>query len=263
MWHQSYFSMLLLATAALTMHVSASWMFPLFLVGVCAYVGDLVFFATLKRIDVSVTNIAWEILSVLLSIGGFVWFGESWSPRQTAGVLLVLISILLLSLWQKRVGGGVALLLLPALAVLYAPFYVIQKAALIGGDGIVPVFFWSLVGRETVSFALPLMIPSLRRHVIGAARGADPRFFIINASVVALFFLATYLTTMAFLLGPISLVSVIGNVQPFFVLFLAGMTIRFFPSWAPTELIDSGPVAVKVGCFFVAFLGLALIAVPQ
>lgn len=263
MWNQSYFSVPLLAAVALTMKVGSSWALILFLVGVCGYAGDLVFFATLKRIDVSVTNIAWVILSVFLSAGGYAWFGERWSLTQTIGVLFVLISILFLSVWHKRVGSGAALLLLPALAAMYTPFYLVQKAALHAGEGIVPVFFWSLIGRELISLAIPLGIPSLRSIVIGTARRADAAFFAINAAVILLFFLATYFTTRAFLVGPLSLVAIVGNVQPFFVLLFACMTIRFFPSFAPKELTDSGSVAAKLACFLIAFLGLALLALPQ
>lgn len=263
MWNQSYYSMVALAGIVLLGSVRASWMVPLLLVGVVGYVGDLLFFVALKRIDVSVTSIAWVILSVLLSIGGFVWFGESWSSRETAGVLLVFLAIILLSLWQRRVGVGSSLLLLPALALLYTPFYLVQKGALTSGDSILAVTFWSLSGRELCAFVIPLLIAPLRRSVMSAVRAADLQFFVMNGLVIALFFLATVLTSAAFSAGPVSLVAVVGNVQPFFVLLLAGLTIRLVPAFAPKELIDKRSIAIKTACFLLAFLGLAFLAFSQ
>lgn len=263
MWNQSYYSMIVLAVTALMINVHAVWMLPLFLVGVLGYAGDLIFFVALKHIDASVTNIAWVILSVLLSFGGFLWFGETWTTMETMGALLVFLGVIVLSLWQWRADGGMSLFLLPLLALLYTPFYLSQKAALLSGDSIISVSFWSLLGREIMSFMFPLLMPALRRDVVGAMRAADAPFFLINLTVIMLFFAATGLTTAAFLIGPVSLVAIVGNVQPFFVLFLAGVTIRFLPSLAPRELVDSGSVAAKIGCFSIAFLGLALLALAQ
>lgn len=261
MWNQAYFSLIVLAIIAFTMNLHSSWIMPLIVVGIIGYAGDLVFFSALKRIDVSVTNIAWVILSVILSTTGFLWFGESWSVTQTSGVLLVFIAIMILSLWHRRTSSGLSLLLLPALALLYTPFYLVQKAALLGGDGVVQVFFWSVLGRECMSFFFPFFVPAFRRDVTNAMREGDLRFFIINAAVIGVFFLATFMTTAAFFAGPISLVSVVGNVQPLFVLLLAGLTIRFFPTFAPRELLDARSLAMKTSCFLMAFLGLALLVI--
>lgn len=263
MWNQSYFSILLLLLTAWFVPVQSTWIWPLILVGVFGYVGDLVFFVALKHIDVSVTNISWVLLSICLSIGGYLWFGEVWTQNQTIGALLIFLGVLFLSLWHRKIGGGLALLLLPALALLYTPFYLVQKAALLAGQGAIPVFFWSLVGRELTSFCLPLLVPPMRRHVIQAAKGAGPMFFAINALVIVCFFAATWLTTLAFMVGPVSLVGIVGNVQPFIVLILAVVAVKLLPSWSPRELIDRQAITVKVVSFTVVFLGLALLALSQ
>src|SRR5438094_668844 len=66
MWSQSLFSIVGLLLIGLLIDVHTAWWPLLFAMGCCAYIGDLYFFWILDRLDVSVTNAAWPILSILL-----------------------------------------------------------------------------------------------------------------------------------------------------------------------------------------------------
>lgn len=263
MWNQAYYSMIVLALLALIFPIRSEWIVPLLVVGVGGYVGDSVFFVALKYIDVSVTNIAWVIMSIFLAIGGFILFQESWTWMQSVGVVLVIAGILILSLWHSTIGNPWMLLLLPLLALLYTPFYLVQKAALLAGEGTLPVLFWSLLGRESISVSMPLFLPFLRRHIKQAYSHTDSFFYCMNALVITLFFGATYFTTKAFDVGPVSLVGIVGNIQPFFVLFLAWICTLFIPSLAPKELLTSQSLVAKISSFTIVFAGLALLAIYQ
>src|SRR3989344_5763715 len=68
MWCQSLFSIVFLALFPLFVHVEpSSWILSLMFFGATGFVGDLWFFRVLRYIDVSVSNVAWAILSIFLS----------------------------------------------------------------------------------------------------------------------------------------------------------------------------------------------------
>lgn len=261
MWHQAAFSMLILIPAWFILSPSVSfWVLPFVFAGMLAYAGDVVFFLALDRIDVSITNIAWTLLSVFLAIAGFLLLQEAWSFMQSVGSLLVFSGVLILSLWQRKIQSARSLLLLPLLAALYIPFYFVQDLALQNGQNVFTILFWLLLAREGSIFVVSMIVPQLRRKVFGSAARKRVSFHGINAVVIAFFFAATYLTILAYEAGPISLVAIISNAQPFFVLFFAWMALLFFPRFAPREILSRQSVSLKILCFCIVFSGLALIA---
>jgi drug/metabolite transporter (DMT)-like permease len=260
MWYQSVFSVPALAVFAVTQNVHSSWMIALLLVGVIGYFGDLVFFRALDLIDVSITNIAWVILSIFLSVGGVFFLQESWTLQETIGAAAILVGILVLSLWHRHISSVKVFLLLPLLGLLYTPFYLVQKAALLSGEHILAVFFWSLIGRESCSFLIPWCVPAFRKRILTCDARHHVFFHVLNGIVIALFFGGTFSTAWAFAVGPISLVSIVGNVQPFIVLLFAWLLYHFAPSYAPRELLTAQSVQVKLVSFTVVFVGLALLA---
>ena len=263
MWNQSYWNVSVLLIAAFFFPMQTTWLWILLAGGVCAYVGDIVFFVALRKLDTSVTNIAWGILAIFLAICGYFFFHEVWSSWQSLGVLLVLGGVTPLSLWHRRVGDPVALLLLPTLALIYLPYYVIQKAALLDGQSITAVFVWPLLAREGTSFIVPLLHPRFRCMVTTAARESGVWFHAVNAAVIVFFVMATYLSVRAYAVGPISLISVVGNVQPFFVLFFGWMLWKLLPRYASKEILTAQSIVVKLLSFCIVFAGLALIALPH
>lgn len=259
-WNQSYFSLSYLLILALVFQPSVAWALPLLSVGVIAFFGDIVFWRALDRIDISVANIAWAILSLFLAIGGFVLFDERWTSFHTIGSILVIGGVSLLSTWQRRIDSVRSLWLLPLLALLYTPFYLVQKAALLGGASAFDAFFWTLAARESMFFCTPAFVPSFRSHIRAHRLKAPWSFYALNVLAVSLFFIAIYLTAQAFRYGPVSLVGMVGNVQPFIVLFFAWALTRIAPLSAARELLTKQSVAVKIVSFTIVFMGLALLA---
>ena len=263
MWSQSIFSVPILLLLLAIFHPQSPWIPLLVGVGVIAYAGDLVFFRALDLIDVSVTNIAWAILSVFLSVGGFLVLGERWSGSQSAGAIGIVLGVLLLSLWHRKLGSARSLLLLPLLAVLYLPFYFVQKLALEAGQTVFAVSLWPLLGREVTSFLFPLVHTPLQSRLRAYVPRAGFSFHMLNGCVVLLFLTATLLTTAAFAVGQVSLVSIVGNVQPFFVLLLAWTAHAFLPRFAPRELVNSRSFSMKLMGFTLVFGGLSLLALQK
>ncbi len=258
-WHQSFYTLGVVVCLALLFPVQSSWAPVLLVSGLSAYLGDRLFFLALDRVDVSVTNITWATLAIFLSIGGMIFFGERWSVWQGAGVVLVLAGVGLLSLWGKHVKSWKSFGLLVLLAAVYTPFYLVQKHAIASGAGVLVTFFWQLVGREIFAGSVPLFLPRLRAEAFGAFRRHTISFPILNAAVVALFLAGTSLTALAYQTGPISLVSVVSNVQPFMTLFLAWALLTLLPRFASKELLTAQSVRVKVISFLVVLAGLILL----
>jgi drug/metabolite transporter (DMT)-like permease len=264
MWSQSLFSVIALLVLAAAFDVRTEWWPLLVAMGLSSYLADLYFFWVLHRVDVSVLNGGWAMLGLLLSAAGFVFFHESWNATQTAGAMLIMGGVLFLSFHNPSSGSlRKTLLLLFVMALLYAPSYVVKKAALDGGQGVLPVFFWLIIGRETLAFLFPWCVPSYRRRIRHLVRVADRKFFLIGGAVIASFLLGEYMGAMAFQNGPLSLVSVTSNIQPFVVIALAALLARFVPSHAPKEVLTAWSVRMKLVSFAVVFGGLALLALPK
>ena len=263
-WFQGLFTLAFLAIVILTHpELRTGWATILVVSGMCAYFGDALFFFMLDSVDVSVLNIAWALLAIFLSIGGFVLFGETWSVLQWIGVVLVLCGITLLSSWHRKIADPKSLLLFPVLAAIHTPFFLSQKAAIFAGESVLTAFTWSLLGREVLAWSVPFLFEKRRAVIFEAVRTKPLTFHIINGGVVSLFLIAVFLTATAYTTGPVSLVSVIGNVQPFFVLFLAWLVWKTVPRFASRELLTRQAVSVKIISFLIVFGGLALLALPQ
>ncbi len=262
-WHQSLFTLVTLAVLALLFPIRTDWALPLFTVGIISYFGDRLLFLALDRVDVSVSHSAWAMLSIYLSLGGMVVFGERWSALQMGGALLVFLGIGLLSLWGKHIGSVRNFVLLMLFPLLYVPFYLLQKHVITVGEGVFVSFFWLILGREIFSFLVPFFRPQLRRRAFAAFRDHGFPFVFLNLIVIVCFFAGTLLTAKAYETGPISLVSVVSNIQPFIVLLLAWILLRILPRFASRELLTAQAVGVKIVSFLIVFAGLALLAWPQ
>lgn len=264
MWCQSMWSLPILAVLAffLPLHASWPWLPVLLLMGIVGYLADLQFFHVLEKIDVSVTNVAWSLLSLILAIAGFILFQESWGPMQAAGAVLILAGVFFVSLYHQHINLRHTLWLLFTLATLYAPVYIIKKAAI--NENIAPatVFFWMLVCREGAAFLAPWFFPSARRAGWKAIRN-DGSFSRINAVVIVAFLLAEYFGALAYQAGELSLVAIVSDIQPFVVMGIAWLIGLAWPHRLPKELLTKQSVRLKILCFTVVTVGLALLALGQ
>ncbi|HLD08385.1 MAG TPA: EamA family transporter [Candidatus Peribacterales bacterium] len=261
MWCQSFFSIFILILFPLLTDIHTTpWMYPLLLVGCISFIGDLWFFRIINVIDISVTNAAWAILSLLLSVVGFLLFQESWTALQSLGAILIIAGAFMLSFFNHSGNLRRTVLYLTSLALLYLPFYVVEKAALESGLTVTNVFFWILLARELLAFSIPLSIPSIRSKCFLALRSRWS-FSLFNAAAITCFFLAEFLGAWAYSTGYLSLVSIVSNMKPVVVISLAWLLTRFSPNFAPRELLTAQSVHIKLLSFSILFVGLALLVV--
>ena len=140
-WFLSGISLVMLLLMAVFVDIRTPWMWWIALAGITGWIGDLVFYRTIRELDVSVANIGWSIMAIVMGIAGFFLFDERWSGMQLAGAALVIGGIVVLSLWHQKITKPRSLLWLPALGCSYVPFYILQKALLLQGIHLFQVFF--------------------------------------------------------------------------------------------------------------------------
>ena len=245
---------------ALFVDIRSTWILPIILTSILGYVGDLWYFRALGRIDVSVVNAAWAILAIVISIGGFAFFGERWTLLQSAGAVVVLGGILFLSYYHADVSIVRTMGLFLAMSLFLAPMFLTQKAAILAGDSAVAVAYWRIMGSNIPNILVPVFRREWREGVRTLPSRVHADFFLVLPVVILLWFAGTYAVMRAYETGFVSLVSIVGNVQPFFVIGQSWLIAKALPRYAPRELLTAQSVGVKLTSFAVVFVGLALLA---
>jgi len=257
-WLQSIFDLVILAVIVVFLDVRSSWIHSFFLAGVLAYGGWLMFYYMLDRVDVSVTTAAWGLNAIFISVAGFMLFSESWSLLQSIGVVMVLGGVFFLSYWHRHVSISHTLFLFSLLALLYTPFFVVQKAALLAGESIAVAFFWPFFATKLSGFAYPLLRKNWRRDIFESP--IDAWMVSLSMLVVLCSVSGFYAITHAYAAGLASLVAVAANAQPFFIMLFSWLLFHLLPNYTPRELLTQQFVLVKLVSFTVVFVGLALLA---
>jgi drug/metabolite transporter (DMT)-like permease len=258
-WTQSLIGAPILLFIAINFDVNSSWIPTLVFFGITAYAADLWFFYVLEHVDVSVLNASWSILSILLSFAGFLFLNETWTIYQSLGTILIIGGTLILSFNHKHVNVKYTVGLFLVLALLYTPYYLVKKLAVEDGQTELSVFFWLLLGREILSISLPIFSTTIRKSAISIIRSNRP-FLMICMLITCLYFAAEYFGVLAYANGPLSLVSIVINTQPFAVMVIAAIYTALSPNKAPKELLTRQSINVKIVSFLVVFIGLLLIA---
>ena len=153
------------------------------------------------------------------------------------------------------------IVLLALLALVFTPHYIIRKAALLHSQSVIAVFFWPLVSRESICILSPFFLSPLRASIAKLVRRVDVMYYVISGFVIACFLGGELTGALAYAHGPISLISITSNIQPFVVLFLAWLLWRLVPSYASKELLTLQSVRVKIVSFVIVFAGLALLVI--
>jgi len=261
LFHAALLMMMLLVPFAFFWDVRSDWMVLLVITTCIAYIGDLFYFYVLGRVDVSVTSAYSAVLAVFVSMGGFLLFDERWSLSQGVGAVLILGGILLLSYWHKHVSILRTVGLFSAVAIFIAPVILVEKAALSAGESAITVIYWVIMGRNLPNLLVPILRAEWREGIRTLPQRVHPEFYFLVLSAILVWFSGMYAAARAFELGLVSLASIVGNVQPFFVIFLAWMVLKLFPQYAPRELLTAQSVRVKLVSFGIVFVGLGLLAV--
>lgn len=257
---QNTFMLAILLALIPFMPLKTAWAPVLFFAGMSIYAGDYLYCRIIDHVDISTLNGAWALFALLLSIVGFLFFGESWSPPQTAGALLILMGALSLAYWHRwrsftHTASQYAMLIL-----ICAPVFIVRKIALNGGAPVFATFFWTMLSYALVSLVVGLLSKSSRSQSISTLKKINTGFFPAAFMAVTSNLLAAYLLVRAYAVGPISLISVVSNLDAFVILVIAWLLSRFAPGLAPRELLTRQSLQTKILSFLLVGLGMSLLA---
>lgn len=260
-WYLAAVKIPVLVVLYFLLPIEAVWLGPFAIGAVFAYVGMLLVFTMLTRVDVSVSSAAWVFMSLGIAFGGMFFFDEVWNMVQTAGALVSIAGVLLLSFWHKHVSLLRTFLLLAAVGLSYVPYFLIQKAALLSGVSVVTAFFWPLIMQMSIAICIPLLLPRYRKEICSISANIRSWFIGMLFSWVSVGLCGVYIVTKAYSVGDASLVGMAENGQPFFLIAFAWIATLLCPKYAPREILTSQSVGIKLVSFLIVFTGLGLLAI--
>ena len=201
----------------------------------------------------------YQTIPIFVLLFSFIFLGESLSLVQLAGFALVLFGGFMLSI--KKPGLGVF--------KLRKSFWFMMAATATIAVGLVLFKFvvdiqgiWDSLGYEYLGAGLGAFIlyfsPFKQMSFREAVKGTTPSTGAIIGTNEALWVLGRFATFFSSSLAPVSLIAVIGGVQPLFV-FLGGLIISI---WLPNivkEDLSSGAIKTKIIAIILAFIGILLI----
>lgn len=260
-WYLAVLDLIVLACATFIIDLDTAWAVYIGAAALLAFVGTMALYTVLSYVDASVSSVAWVFLSIGIAVGGFVFFGDSWSLYQSIGAVLSVGGVCLLSLWKLHVSSLSSYVLLALTGLLYVPYFLVSKAAFIAGVSPITILFWYMLFHALYGLVIPLTMKKVRRGIaelytstsVSVLRWCFPRTLIT--------FLATYVVLLAYQSGDASLVGIAENGQPFFLIFFAWFASYLVPQYAPRELLTAQSVSIKLISFCIVFAGLSLLAV--
>jgi uncharacterized membrane protein len=189
----------------------------------------------------------------------YVVLGETLSPRQMAGGVMIIIGASIVSI---RFGHSARMFKARLALLMLACGFIMALASLIFKVFAIKVEFWTttfwmFVGEAIFGAAL-LMIPSYRRQFIALVRANTAALLSINASNELINLGGGLGNRYALLFAPLSIVQAIGSTTTLFVFAFGIVLSVFFPSFGREDLSGRELVQKGVAAVIVA-IGVALV----
>ncbi len=224
--------------------------------GMAMSVGVLVFTVSEAREEISRVIVVYfsEGLFVILFAAAFL--GEILTPVKYAGIALILLGVIFISMKKLEFGFRRDLLPVLAVAVIFAAGAVVMKH-LLGSYDYPIVLFWQWLGYS-VSFLL-LLGPQLPA-VVGAVRKSGATTIAASTfSNLIIYPMAFVLYAIALTLQKVSIVAPVTATQALFVVIFAALVSRFAPRLFREE-ITAKTLALKLSCAALIIIGVCLVS---
>jgi uncharacterized membrane protein len=205
------------------------------------------YFLAAKSEEISRVVPLFYLSPLFVSVLAWAYLGERLGAGEYAGILLLMAGAILIN---SRPGvlfkPGKAFRLMILAAFVLALYMIAVKQALKGSD------FWTafaLVRLWTFIVLIPWLIRR-RSDLKAAVRDRGPKIIGIMSANELFALAATLCSVAAVSLGPVTLVTALSSLQPFFVLVFALLFSRFLPgvlkeeTGAPTVLLKLASIAL-------------------
>jgi drug/metabolite transporter (DMT)-like permease len=189
----------------------------------------------------------------------YVVLGETLSPRQMAGGVMIIIGASIVSI---RFGHSARMFKTRLALLMLACGFIMALASLIFKVFAIKVEFWTttfwmFVGEAIFGAAL-LMIPSYRRQFIALVRANTAALLSINASNELINLGGGLGNRYALLFAPLSIVQAIGSTTTLFVFAFGIVLSVFFPGFG-RENLSGRELAQKGMAAIIVAIGVALV----
>lgn len=188
-------------------------------------------------------------------IFGYIFLGETLSVNQIIGSVVVFVGLLIIV--KDFTGERKAFKWRPALYMLAACLMVsisgiIFKYVTVGENFWVSSF-WEYVGLGAIGFLIFVFIPKYRREFMLMNTQGGMRILILNTGSEIITIVGNLLTNFAILLAPVTMVYLVGSLQPAIVLALTLFTTKFFPDIAREDMTARVLVPKIIGIVIIIF----------
>lgn len=187
-------------------------------------------------------------------------FGEVVTTHQFVSFLIVFVGVVILSLKKLSLEifkyRKAALLMLPA--ILFISLYVLFLNKSLELLSFTDAFIYNMIGFTLSAFSL-LLVPNWRKEILNGLKTANIRKFSLFLINDTLDMSGHLIYLFALTVAPsVSLVAVLGGIQPFYVLILGALFTIFMPSIVK-ENISKREVAQKLIGTLIIVIGIIVL----
>jgi drug/metabolite transporter (DMT)-like permease len=198
----------------------------------------ILYLYTLEKEDVSAV-VPWFLTVPVFGYGlGYVLLGETLTNQQFIGSAITLSGVLIISVDfsgnNRKFKWRTSLIMLPA-CILIAICGVIFKYVTVGNDYWVSSF-WEYIGLGFFGVLIYVFVPKFRNEFNFMNRTGGKKIFALNSISEILTIIGNLLTNYAILLAPVTLVYLVGSLQPAIVLIMTILATLYFPQIAKENL---------------------------
>ncbi len=227
--------------------------------GVITLWSIVIYYKALSREETSNVILYFQLIPLFSIFFALFFLGERLSGKQMIGFFVVLFGSLLAVInpksWNWRLPESFLLILLFDLMTALAGF--LMKFVL-NTQSFLTVFSYESFGIGVGGLILYLAVPSIRTSFLKSRKRQKKKTLFLIVLNESVFVTAKSSMYYAFALGPLALVSVLGNTQVFFGI-LFGFVLTFLFPKIFRESIEKGTLTLKLISAVVLFAGLYLI----
>lgn len=219
------------------------------------------YFKALADEETTTIIILFQTLPIFSLIFGYFILGETISPMQFVGFILVIAAALGVTMKPKIKGEKIisqAFFLILAFNIMWALAGVLIKFSINANSfsEILSYESWGIAIGGTLVF---IFVPSVRHNFMKNLKQIRTRVLAILFVNEGVFVIAKSISFSAFALGPVALVSVLNTTQVFYGILYGIFLTKALPKLFKEDISMSG-VARKIGFAVMMFLGIVLIS---
>lgn len=216
----------------------------------------ILYLFTLEIEDISAV-VPWFLTIPIFSYAlGYVFLGETLSPKELLGSLIVLAGVFLISIdfsgkkrqfkWRPALYMLVACFLVSVVGIIFKYVTVAENFWISS--------FWEYLGLGAFGILIYVFVPKYRNEFKLMNKKGGKNIFALNTASEILNVVGNLLTTYAILLAPVALVYLVSSFQPAIVLLITLFTTKFFPNIAKEDL-NRSILFPKIVAIFITILG--------